>query len=139
MVPRAVLALVVHPGRPGQRLQDPGPGQDPLGLVGVEPDALPLRGPEGRWLLPDPVGDGHPAQVVQQRRPPEVGDRLGLEAQRARGPLGQGGHLPGVTECERRLEVDHVGKGSRQAVQALGADRPRRRRLGLQHGFPDVA
>ena len=85
-----------------------------------------------------PLETRHPAEVVQQRRPPEVGDRLGVEAERARGPLRQGGHLTGVTEQERRLEVDHVGKCSRQAVQALPADRAPRLRLGLQHGFPDV-
>jgi hypothetical protein len=75
---------------------------------------------------------------VQQRRPPQVGDRLGVEAERDRGPPRQGGHPAGVPEQERRLEVDHVGKGSRQAIKALGADRAPRLRLGLEHGLPDV-
>jgi hypothetical protein len=89
VVPGPVLALVVHARRASQRLQDPGPGPDPLGLVGVEPDAL---GPaEGGWLLPDPVGDGHPPKVVQQRRVPEVGGGLGAEAEQDRGPCRQGG------------------------------------------------
>jgi hypothetical protein len=138
VIARAVLPLVVHPRHPGQRLQNLGPGQDPLALVGVETNPLPLGRAEDRRLLPDPVGDGHPAKVVQQRRPPEVGDRLRAEAERGRGPFRQDGHLAGVTQHERRLEVDHVGECSSKAIQALPADRAPRLRLGLQHGFPDV-
>jgi hypothetical protein len=107
-------------------------------MVGMKPDALPLGPAEGGRLLPDPVGDGHPAKVVQQRRPPQVGHRLGAEAERDRGPLRQGGHLTGVPQQIGRLEVDHVAKRSGQAIQTLGADRAPRLRLNLEHGLPDV-
>jgi hypothetical protein len=129
---------MVHPRRPGQRLKDPRPGQDPLGLVWVEPNSLPLGRAERRRLLPDPVGDCHPPDVVKQRRSPEVNDTLVLEAQRARGPLRQVGHLCGVTEHERRLEVDHVGERPGQAIEALRSNRAPRLGLDLEHGFPDI-
>jgi pimeloyl-ACP methyl ester carboxylesterase len=61
VVAGAVLPLVVHPRHPGQRLQNLGPGQDPLALVGVETNPLPL----GRaWLYRPGQFDGIAAPAL---------------------------------------------------------------------------
>jgi hypothetical protein len=117
VVAAAVEPLVVHPDRRPQRRQPLRPGQDPLGVVGVQPDLLPLVGAQGARLLPDRVRDGHPTDVVQQPGQLEVGDGGRREPEPVPGAAGQGGNAGRMPVGEGRLEVRQVGEGGRDLDQ----------------------
>ena len=90
VVAAAVEALVVHPHHGRQRPQPLRPGQDPLGVVGVQPDLLPLVPVPGGPASPRPRRDGHPADVVQQPGHLEVGHGLRRQPQPLPGAAGRG-------------------------------------------------
>ena len=91
MVPGPVDALVVRRRRLDEGRKRAAPGEDPLGVVGVEPHPLPLRGRERTRLVPDPVLDGDPAEVVNEPRPPQAVARGVVESGVAARLLGERG------------------------------------------------
>ena len=81
VVPAAVEALVVARGDGGERRQGGRPAEHALGVVGVQPDLLPLvRGQSGR-LGPHGTADGHPAEIVHQPAAAHAGHVVGGQAQ----------------------------------------------------------
>ena len=133
VVATSVQPLVVHPDRGGQRRQPFRPGQDPLGVVGVQPDLLPLVGVQAARLLPHHVRDGHPADVVQQPGHLEVGKGGRGEPESFPGPAGEGGHAARMPVGQGRLQIGQVGEDGRHLDQPVLRHRHHRRGLRLQH------
>ena len=52
-----------------QRCEGRNRGQDPIGVVRVQPYALDLSGGQWRPFVPNGVGDTHPTEVVHQPGP----------------------------------------------------------------------
>ena len=87
-----------------------------LGVVGVQPDPLPLVRRQRPRLLPDAGGDGDPPEVVDERGPPQ---RRGVARRRSRTagrPLRQLRHPGGVARPGRARR----GRRSRPSPPARG-------------------
>ena len=108
MVSAAVDALMMHAGDApgfGQRRR---PREDPLGLVGVQPHAFPLRAAQATGTLPYPGWHGSAPKVVQQRGAAQRRDRLLRLPPKAGRALSDPCHAARVTVEMRRLQIpDH--------------------------------
>ena len=138
VVPGPVEALVVGRRRLDEGRERTAPGEDPLGVVGVEPHPLPLRGRERTRLVPDPVLDGDPAEVVNEPRPPQVVARRVVEPGEAAGLLGERGDPAGMAADPGRLEVGEVGEGGEDRIEPVRPDGGHGLRLARQRGLPLV-
>jgi hypothetical protein len=136
-----VEPFVVSARPPGHRWQRPRAGQDPLGVVRVQPDLFPLGAAQRPRLFPDRRGDRHPAKVVQQRRqlqPPQIPDR---QPQPATSGLGQIRHPGAVPVGERRLQIGQITERGRGGDQLPIADHQMRDGFGVEDeltGIPGV-
>ena len=123
---------MVRAGDRGHVREARDPGQHPVGEVGVHPHPLPLGAGQLGRLRPDLVGHADPADVVEVAGSAYRGDVVGREAELYGGRLGERGHVAGVAERERALEVDEVADRGQQVVEAglvqpglgVGRDRP---------------
>ena len=115
---RAVQALVVGADVRGQVGEGTDPGQDALGVVGVQPDRLGERGsssPAG-WtcavacLLEQAGRHGDLAEVVDQPGPAQALLLGCREPEAAGGPGGQAGDPVRVGTAPRGLQVGEVGQ-----------------------------
>jgi hypothetical protein len=102
VVARAVETLVVEAGNRRERGQEPGAGEDALGVVGVQPDPLPVVRRERRGLLPDAGRDRHPPKIVHQPAAPDLHQVSVLEAAPLRRRCGQLGDTGRVAHQVRR-------------------------------------
>jgi hypothetical protein len=75
---------------------------------------------------------------VEQRRPADQVDAAGREPQPLRGGPGELRDAGGMTQGERREQIDHVGEGSKHMIQPRPGDPASGSRLRLQHLGPHV-
>ena len=103
----------------------------------MEPDAFDLGRRQRAGLVPDRVRDAQPTQVVQQRRPPHMGDLARRPRQRRRG--GGGGEVgdgAGVPDGVRRLQIREITDGLQRGVELRPGQRRARGRLGADDRLP---
>ena len=110
VVPRAVDPLVVRRRRLDERRQRAAAHEDALGGVRVQPDLLPLRGRQRAGLVPDPVRDAHPAEVVHEGRPAEPATRRAVEPGVPACRLRERRDRPRVAADPGRLEIGEVSE-----------------------------
>lgn len=104
----------------------------------MEPHPFPLRSGEGTRLVPDPVLDGDPAEVVNKPRPPKIFAGGGVESGVAARLLGERGDPAGVAADPGRFEVGEIGEGGEHRIERVRPDGGHRFRLGRQGGLPLV-
>ena len=154
VVARAVETLVVEAGDRRERGQERGAGEDALGVVGVQPDPLPVVRRERARLLPDADRDRHPPEIVHQRAAPDRRDgrrprdgtaraaavassatpaewptRYG-EARSAKSPIAAKGTVDRLAlqgQPRARLAGERLLPGRTHRRRGAGAPRPRRR------------
>jgi hypothetical protein len=84
----------------------------------MHPHALPLGRRQLGGLRPDLVGHADPPDVVEVAGSAYRGRVGGRETELHRGRLGERGHVAGVPERERALEVDEVADRGQQDVES---------------------
>ena len=104
----------------------------------MEAHPLPLGRRQRRGLVPDPVLDAHPAEVVdERRRAAGLARRVVEPGVTARCP-GELGDSAGMTADPRRLEVGEVGERGKCGIHRARLDGGRRPRLAGEGGLPLV-
>lgn len=131
-----VESFLVQGGQPPDVPQQRGPGQDPFGVVGVQPQLLLLVQGQRTLVVPHVDRDRGPAQVVHEPGPTYPGDFRGREGGPGRGPRREAGHRAGVTGGVQRLKVGEVGHYLQRAVKLLTPQHHRRPRIGRDHVVP---
>ena len=133
----AVEALVVRSGDRRERRQELRAREDALGVVGVEPHLLDLVRRQRPGFLPDPHIDGHPPEVVDERRAAHGADAGVVEPATLRRRRGQLRHASGVTGEVRRHQIGEVAHGGERAVERLALEQQWRLRLAGERLVPD--
>ena len=139
VVAGSVQPLVVEGCRRCQRAQERGAAEDPLGVVGVQPDPFPVVGRQAAANLPYPCRHGDASEVVDQCGSTKGACLTLVEtaelARKFRQPRDSGR----VSEQERRHQVGEVPDGTQGLVDRAALQHALRSRLGIQDLRPDRA
>ena len=113
--------------------------EDALGVVGVQPDLLPLVRRQRPRLLPDRGGIGDAPEVVDERGAADSAPRRRRRARTARRRGGQLGHAGGMAGQVGRGEVGEVAHRRQRAIDRVALERQLRRRFGGERRVPGRA
>lgn len=136
VVPGPVGTLVVKGGDRCEGAKKGGTGENPLGVVGVQPHPLPVVGCQRVGLVPDAEGDRDAPEVVDERRSPDPHDLAGVEPAPRRGRGRPPRHPRGMADQIARGEVGEVAHRLERRVDRLPLEEQPRRRLRRQHLIP---
>jgi hypothetical protein len=139
MVARAVQPFVMQRRDRAHPREHPRPGQDALGVVGMQAHPFPFARGQRARLAPNAQGHADSAQIVQPARPPH-GDHVGgWQPALPGGSRHQLGHTARMAEQMRRHQVREVGQRLRRAVHLFVREAAMWPWLGRQHRLPGRA
>ena len=95
----------------------------------MQTNCLPVRHAERPWSHPDAGRDADSAQIVHQRRSPEVGGRLLRYAQRRCSTGDKIRHTARMPSQMRNLQVGKISAGEQDRLQLSVVDDEARRGL----------
>ena len=137
VVPGPVQSLVVKSSRRRQGVQEGRAAEDPLGVVGVQPDPFPVVLRQSAVNVPHPCRHGDASEVVDERGPPEGTSLTLVETAELAGTFCQPRDPARVPQQERRHQVGEVPHGTEGFVDRAVVEQSLRSRLGLQDRRPE--